>query len=267
MTLNLDKIKTSIKRIFSNPNTITFILVLVLIVIVYFVYIYMVNRAISPVKVPYCISSVKSLNEITDEHVGTIEISGNFATANGSSLIQSARNVKGKFVAPGYTIPEHSFFYQDAIAESSIQEETAFTNLPDNYTIFKLKVDFHSTYGCSIMSGNYIDLYFKAKDVDNDGKLMYALFIKSIQVMKVVDKDGKDVFTESDKDDMKPAQLWFAVPEQYFELLKYATEDKKYGIELIPVPRNAGYTENPEDTTIANDAIESLILSNASTKK
>ena len=267
MSLDMEKIKTNIKRFFSNPNTVTFILVLVLIVIIYFVYIYMVNRAVSPVTVPYCTQKIKSLNEITDEYIGTVQISGNFVTANGSGLIQNTRNVKGKFVAPGYFIPEHSFFYADAVAESSIQEETAFTNLPNNYTIYKLPVNFHSTYGCSIMSGNYIDLYFKAHDPENDNKLIYEPFITSIQVLKVIDKDGKDVFTESDKDEPQPTQLWFAVPEEYFQLLKYTEDSSKYGIEIIPVPRNAGYTENPEDTKIANDAIESLILSEASTKK
>ena len=267
MSLDLEKIKTNIKRIFSNPNTITFILVLVLIVIIYFVYIYMVNRAVAPVTVPYCTQKIKSLNEITDEYIGSIQISGNFVTANGSGLIQSSRNVKGKYVAPGYFIPENSFFYTDAVADSSIQEETAFTNLPDNYTIYKLPVTFHSTYGCSIMSGNYIDLYFKARDPENDNKLIYAPFIKSIQVLKVIDKDGKDVFTESDKEEPNPSQLWFAVPEEYYQLLKYTEKNTKYQISIIPVPRNAGYTENPEDTTIANEAIESLILSNASTKQ
>ena len=59
MSLDLEKIKTNIKRIFSNPNTITFVLVLVLIVIIYFVYIYMVNRAVAPVSVPYCTQKIK----------------------------------------------------------------------------------------------------------------------------------------------------------------------------------------------------------------
>ena len=44
----------------------------------------------------------------------------------------------------------------------------------------------------------------------------------------------------------------------YYELLKKA--ELIGGITLIPVPRNAGYSENPEETIIANEAIENFIL-------
>jgi hypothetical protein len=116
------------------------------------------------------------------------------------------------------------------------------------------------------MSGNYIDLFFKAKDKDNDNKVIFQLFIKSIKVLKVINSKGLDVFTEADDENPKPAELWFAVPIEYFELLRVADELQSYNIELVPVPRNSGYSENPEDTAIVNDAIETLILSGASTK-
>ena len=51
--MNVEEIKTNVKRFFSNPNTLTFILVMVLIVIVYFVYNSMINEAISPVTSSY----------------------------------------------------------------------------------------------------------------------------------------------------------------------------------------------------------------------
>ena len=264
--MDMNKIKTGIKRFFSNPNTLTFLLVIVLIVIIYVVYNYMISRAVAPVTVPYCSKKALSMKEITDEYISSVKISGNFVTANGSGLVQSTKNVKNKYVAPGYFIPENSFFYSEALADSTVQEKTAFSDLPDGYTIYRLPVDFHKTYGCSIMSGNYIDLFFKAKDKDNDNKVIFQLFIKSIKVLKVINSKGLDVFTEADDENPKPAELWFAVPIEYFELLRVADELKAYNIELVPVPRNSGYSENPEDTAIVNDAIETLILSGASTK-
>ncbi|HPZ23702.1 MAG TPA: hypothetical protein PLC25_02535, partial [Bacilli bacterium] len=201
-------------------------------------------------------------DEITSDDVGTVKISGNFVTASGSGLIQSGRTVVGKYVANGYQIPKNSFFYTDAVASESEAATTEFSNIPDGYTIYRLPVTFHSTYGCSIMEGDYIDLYFKAKDVNgtNSSNIIYGLFIKSIQVLKVVDKDGNDVFTNTDDDDqMVPKYIEFAVPIEYFTLLRKASLIPA-DTELIPVPRNAGYSENPEDTTIASEAIENFIL-------
>ncbi len=265
--MDLEKIKTGIKRFFSNPNTLTFLLVIVLIIIIYVVYSYMINRAIAPVTVPYCTKKALSMNEITDDYISTVKISGNFVTANGSGLVQNTRNVKNKYVAPGYFIPENSFFYTEALADSSVQEKTSFSDLPDGYTIYNLPVTFHSTYGCSIMPGNYIDLFFKAEDPENEGKIIFTKFIESIKVLKVINKEGLDVFTEATDDNPKPKEMWFAVPDAYHELLRLAEDIKEYKIEIIPVPRNSGYTESPKETQIVNDAIESFILAKASTKQ
>jgi len=264
--MDLEKIKTGIKRFFSNPNTLTFILVIFLIIVVFLVYRYMVNKAVSPVSVPYSTTTLKTMTEIKDDQIGSVKIAGNFVSANGSGLLQQSRNVKNKYVAPGYIIPENSFFYKEAIAESSIAEKTSFTDLPNDYTIYELKnMDFHTTYGCSIMSGNYIDLYFKGVDAENENKAIFEKFISSIQVLKVIDKNGLDVFTESSDEEPKPTAMWFAVPTEFYELLKL-TESVKSS-SLIPVPRNAEYSANPGDTTIANENVEAYILSQASTKR
>ena len=265
--MDMDKLKTNIKRFFSNPNTLTFILVIVLIIIIYAVYSYMVNKATSPVRIPYCTDTIRSMNEIKEEYIGTVQLSGNFVSANGSGLIQNSRNIKGKYVAPGYMIPSNSFFYTEAVADSAVAEKTKFSDLPNDYTIYQLDVDFHSTYGNSIMTGNYIDLYFKAVNKENDNKIIFAQFIKSIQVLAVTDKDGADVFTESKDEEPKPKSLWFAVPTQFFELLKSAEKIEGYNIKIIPVPRNAGYSENPEDTTIASQEVKDFILDKTSTKQ
>ena len=263
--MDKERLKSGIKKFFSNPNTVTFLLVIVLIVIVYFVYNSMVNMAIAPVSVPYCTQEVKAMKEITEDSVGFVEISGNFITANGSGLVQSKRNVVGKYVKPGYKISENSFFYTDALADESIQAKTAFSDIPDGYTIFPLETDFEKTYANSIMPGNRIDLYFVGKDATDEGRLILGQFIKSIEVLKVVDEKGYDVFTEATQEKPKPKYIYFAVPDEYFE---YLTIIQKAGdMEVFPVPRNAGYTENPEPTTIASDFIESFVLQFGSTLK
>ena len=262
--MDVSKLKTNVKKFFSNPNTLTFILVIGLIVVIYLVYSYMINRAIAPVNVPYCTNELKTMTEITSESVGSVQISGNFVTASGSSLLQNQRSILHKVVAPGYLVPKNSFFYSDAVADSSITDKTLHSDIADETTLYALETDFHATYGCSIMPGNYIDLYFKANDPNDDGKLIFKPFITSIQVLKVIDKNGVDVFTESTKAEPDPDKIVFNVTIEQQELLVKAEHIKKYKIEIIPVPRNAGYSENHGEQQI-DPSIQGLINDNAST--
>lgn len=260
--MDTEKIKVNIKRFFSNPNTMTFLLVIALIVAVYFVYSYMVNRAVQPATLPYAIEKISSKTEITQDHVGSVKISGTFITASGAGLIQNRMNVIGKYVAEGYQIPEKSFFYTEQLVDEKTAEKTTVSDAPDGYTVFDLDVSFHSTYGCSIMPGNYIDLYFKA--TDDNGYIMFGKFIESLKVTKVVDKDGNDVFASyDDARQPKPTKIYFIVPREYNDLLRTAFLIPSNNIEIIPVPRNAGYSENPKETSIANEEIENFILSKA----
>lgn len=259
--MDVENLKVNIKRFLSNPNTMTFLLVIVLIVVVYFIYNSLVNRAVAPVTLPFSSKLLSEETEITGDVVNTVKLSGTFVTSSGEGLIQNRGQIIGKFVAAGYQIPQNSFFYKAAITEEANTNKGIAEEIPDGYTTFQLPVNFHKTYGCSIMPGNYIDLYFKARS--DDGKqIIYDLFIKSIRVEAVLDKDGNNVFTHTKEDEEpKPTLLVFAVPNDYKELLETATLIPSNAIELIPVPRNAGYSENPEDTSIANEAIAEFILS------
>lgn len=260
--MNADELKTNIKRFFSNQNTMTFIIVIIAIVIVYFAYNYLVNRAISPVNIPYSTELIKEKTKITNDVIGNIKISGTFVTSSGEGLIQNRGQIMDKYVAIGYQIPPNSFFYSEQITNREEAEKAPQDDIPDGYTIYQLAVDFHSTYGCSMMPGNYIDLYFKATDDSREQKLIFDLFIKSIQIKEVLDRDGNNVFTFTEEGKKPaPAYIRFAVPLEYNKLLGRAELIPTNDIEIIPVPRNAGYSENPEETTIANEAIEQFILS------
>jgi len=268
--MDVGKLKTSIKRFFSNPNTLTFILVIGLIVVIYLVYSYMIGRAIAPVSIPYCTTQLKSSEEITSDAISSVEVSGNFVTANGSNLLQAQRNIRNQYVARGFSIPKNSFFYRDAVADSSTADVSLLADIPDEYTTYELKVDFHSTYGCSIMPGNYIDLYaaFNLKEGDGgEERTVYTWFYKALQVIKVNNEKGLDVFTEADDTDGKcnPSSLVFVLPIIDHEYLVKAENINGYAIQIIPVPRNAGYSENP-GTPERNDKLIALIEANSSIK-
>lgn len=259
--MTVDEFKIQLKHLISNKNTVTFLLVIVSIVVIYFAYNYLVNRAIKPVNIPYSTSQINEKTQITSDMVSTVKISGNFVSSQGETLLQNRGLIINKYVKTGYQIPASSFFYRDAIASEEENDETIFDNLPDGYRVYRLAVNFHSTYGCSIMPGNYIDLYFKATD-DSNGKVIFDLFIKSIEVLSVVDSKGEDVFSSSQEGEKPaPKYLYFSVPDELHDLLRKASLISSNSIEIIPVPRNAGYSENPEETTIANQAIANFILS------
>lgn len=259
--MDIENLKVNLKRFISNPNTMTFLLVIVLIVVIYFVYNSLVNRAVAPITLPFSSKLLSEETEITGDVVSTVKLSGTFVTSSGEGLIHNRGLVIGKYVAEGYQIPKNSFFYKSAITDETNTNKRVGENMPDGYTTFTLSVDFHKTYGCSIMPGNYIDIYFKA--ISDDGKkIIYDLFIKSIRVEAVLNKDGNNVFTHTKEDEApKPDSLVFAVPNDYKELLETALLIRSNSIELFPIPRNAGYSENPEETSIANEAIAEFILS------
>ena len=62
--MDMAKIKTNIKKFFSNPNTLTFLLILGLIIVIYVIYSYMITAAIKPSTLPYATQTIKEKSEI-----------------------------------------------------------------------------------------------------------------------------------------------------------------------------------------------------------
>ena len=81
-------------------------------------------------------------------------------------------------------------------------------------------------------------------------------------IYKSLKKEESDLQGDSllgNDENPKPAELWFAVPIEYFELLRVADELKAYNIELVPVPRNAVYSVQEQETKLVSDQIEQAI--------
>ena len=266
--MDTEKFKKNVIRFFSNPNTLTFIFAIVAIVVLYKVYSYMVDNAVQPTNVYYANTNLFEDTQITSDVVNQIEISGSFLSSQGGALAQNYNQIYNKYVAKGYRIPENSFFYNEALTSEDADDITPFTNIKDNYTIFRLSVNFHNTLGCSIMDGDYIDIFLKTnvkEGEDGEELLVYNMLVKSIQVLLVVDDEGENVFTTTaDGEKLEPKYIYFAVPIETYKLLEIAQRGSQYDIELVPVPRDSSYSENPEEPSIANAKLEDLIYSQAS---
>ena len=171
------------------------------------------------------------------------------------NVIRASNLLVGQEVAYGNVIQQNSFFFEGDVEDPSINQGTSalLSNIQDGYTLVYLDVDLHTTYGNAIYPGNYIDLWFEG--TDENRRFMYGKFIQSIQVLDVTDRDGNSVF-ETGSESRTPAQLLFAVPDE----LKSLLEKAKLVGELVPVPRNKSYSENPGATEVSSSYLENYIL-------
>lgn len=253
----MGNILTTVKRFLSNKNTVTILGVLLGILVLYIGYNYRVKQATTPVSVPFAKEELSSRTLITSDMIGYMEVSSS-VVKNSPNLITNAQQLINQYVAFGTTIPANSMFYKTQVLSSDEMPDSAFENIPDNYTLYSLKVDLHTTYGNSIYPGNYIDLYFKG--IDETQKVMFGKMIESIEVYAVKDSQGNHVF-ETTVESRTPAEILFAVPNDMYELLMKAGYITGSSIEIIPVPRNKSYSLTPGDTVVSSDYIRNFILS------
>ena len=248
----MNQIKGFINKFLKNKNTVTILCVVGACIILYIGYNYRINQATRPISVPYAKQNIDPRTEIKEDMVGMMEIPSRMVTSN---TITSIANVIGFYSNYNTMIPAGSLFYSNVIVTWDDMPDSAWANIPDGYTVVALPVDTESTLGNSIFPKNYIDLYYAA--TDDDSKLLLGKLIESIEVLSVKDSSGAYVF-ESSSELRTPAYLIFAVPEELHLLLRKASY---LSGEIIPVQRNASYSENPLATTVSSEYIENFILS------
>lgn len=254
-----------LKRFISNKNTVTILCVIAGVAVLLIGYNYRVSQAVKPVEIPYALDRLAPKQEVSDASVGTIKVSQAFVDQN-PDLFTNVYQIKNQRENPWYVnydtvIPAGGLFYESSIVKKDQLPDTAFDKIPDNSTVFSLSVNSHSTYGNSIMPGNFIDLYVKA--TDENGKIIFAKFIESIKVLAVRDAAGEDVFADS-QNPKSSSELLFAVQNDLFMLLSEATFVG--GISIVPVPRNENYRQNGVETgtQVSKEEIVNFILDKVS---
>ena len=259
----MGNIMLKLKRFLGNKNTVTVLCVLAGVAVLLVGYNYRVKQAVQPVNVPYALKRMEPKSKVEAENVGTIKVSGAFVEQT-QDLVTSKQYIMSKewYVNYDTVIPEGGLFYKSQLVEKDKIPDTAFDDIDEGATIFSLSVNSHSTYGNSIMPGNFIDLYLKA--TDDNGKVIFGKFIESIKVLSVRDSSGNDVFSDSQAE-KSSSELLFAVKDNLFMLLSEASFVG--GIEIVPVPRNAQYrnegdTEN--GTQVSKQELVDFILAKVS---
>ena len=134
---------------------------------------------------------------------------------------------------------------------------------PEGYVLVNLEVSTNSTYGNLIYPGDYIDIYLKIQYSDENvseedsNKLTVGKLLNNIKILKVIDSNGNDVFSDLDHKG-SPSQIIFAVPSEYHILLRKAIYLRTYSATIIPVPVKVNKEEAPK-VSIGSSELESFI--------
>lgn len=248
---------TTIKRFLGNKNTVTILAILAGVIVLWYFYNYRVNQAITTISVPYAIEGIDTGKKIESDNIEYKQLTK--TSTKDSDIITNVSQLEGKYVCEGTAVPANGFFYASQICEKEELPNSVLDTIPDGYTLYNLSVNNEMTYANSIMPGDYIDLYLSAKD--DDGQVIFGKLIESIEVAKVTDSSGRDVFWDSSAGDS--AYLIFAVPDEYHKLLEISELVTGNQVKVTPVPRSKSYTQNPGETQVASKTLYNFIMSKA----
>lgn len=247
----------SIKRFFQNKNTVTIFALLVAVGIIYYSYNLRIKKSTEPVNVPYATMELGPRTYITSDMVSTKKVPGGVVTKD---VINSSKNIVGKYVSNRAVIPEGSMFYESMVIEWDKLPSSNFENIGDGQTIYQLKVDSNKTYGNSIYPGNYIDIYYVTRKKEKNNSLWIGKFIEGIRVLDVVDSAGNSVF-ETNGAPLQPSKIQFNVDDPTFLLFKKI--DLFGDVDLFPVQRNAAYSKQEHKAKIVGNEFAEYIKSRA----
>ncbi len=259
----MNNLIVGLKKFLTNKNTVTVVGVVLAIVILYLGYNMRISQAIDPVTVPYALEEIDPGVQITEDMVGTMEIPRSMADS--STIFTNKADVIDMYSYSDSVIPEGSLFYRRSVVSRDQLPDSIILDYPKGYVLYNLDVDMASTYSNSIYPGNYIDIYLKvqnAVDPNNpnggDDRIMIGKLLENVKVIAVFDSNGNNVFANLDEK-TTPAQIIFAVPEEYHILLRKASYLRAYESEIIPVPTAESLEDEPGDVTLSSNDLKNFI--------
>lgn len=252
-----------LKKITLNKNTATVLGVVAGIMILYIAYTVRVNSAIKPVSVPYAREQISPGTQITSDYIGIRDVPP--ALLKGK-VIKNQQQVLNKYSSIDTVIPKGSLFYESIVVEKEQVPKNVILDYPTGYVLYNMAVSTQSTYGNSMYPGNYIDIYLKAVNkvaseefmTSDADKMMLGKLLENIKILEVKDAAGQAVFQDLD-DKKTPAMIVFAVPEEYYILLKKAEYLSTYESTLIPVPTNESLKDKPGDLKLSSNTLKDWI--------
>lgn len=250
----MNNLKASMKKFLGNKNTVTIIGVILCLIILYIGYYYRISSKVKLVPVPYARETIQPRTYITKDMIDTMNVPESFLVGN---YYTTDKSIIGKYSNYNTIIAKGSLFYTDLVVDEKDLPDSAFSNVPEGYTVIIYPVNIYSTYANSMAPGSYINIYYKS--LNDDGEVMFGKFISNIEVLDVKDSSGRHVF-ENSEEARTPAYMLFAVPEETHLLLRKALYLKNYDVELLLIPNTATLTED-QKVTVSSLQIEEFINS------
>lgn len=261
----MGSLSTGIKKFLQNKNTVTVIGVVLAIFVLYIAYTMRVRNAINPVTVPYATEQILSATQITESMIGTKQVPP--AMLDGEVLMTKGEIVD-KYSAVDTIIPKGSLFYKRAVVEKEQLPTNIILQYPKGFTLYNLPVNTATTYGNSVYPGNYIDIWLRAtykysEDADpslrsKSDQIMYGRLLSNVKVLAVKDSSGQPVFQNLDEKRV-PSMVVFALPEEYYVLLRKAAAMRTYDTSVELVPTNESLKDEPGDVAISSDDLKEWI--------
>lgn len=249
----MNNLSNSIKKFIGNKNTVTILGVVLCIFILYFGYNYRINQKVSLTKVPYANQTIQPRTEITSSMISTMNVPASFLVG---SYYRSSEDIVGKYSNYNTIIAEGSLFYTDLVVEKSSLPSSSYLDVKEGETLISYKVNMDSTYANSMMPGDSIKIYFKAKN--DSGEIMFGKFLDNIKILAMKDSSGRHVF-ENSSEDRTPAYMLFALPEDMHLLFRKALYlSSSYSVELILVPNTQEMTQD-EAVIVSSKDIQDFI--------
>ena len=262
----MGSLSTSLKKFLQNKNTVTIVGVILAIFVLYFAYTSRINKAISPIIVPYAREQISAGTQIMESMIDTRQVPPSMLAGD---VITNKGEIVDKYAAADTIIPQGSLFYRRAVVEKEQLPANIILDYPKGYVLYNLNVNTNTTYGNSVYPGNYIDIYLKAvnkideKDLEalktpDADKIMYGKLISNIEVLAVKDSSGQPVFQNIDEG-RTPSMIIFAVPEEYYILLKKAGYMRTYDTSIDLVPTNESLKDEPNSLEISSEQLKDWI--------
>ena len=247
----MNNLKASMKKFFGNKNTVTILGVILCLVILYIGYNYRINSKTELVAVPVAKQTIQPRTYMIEIRNVPVEL------LNTSKYYTTSKSIVGKYSNYNTMIAKGSLFYTDLVVEEKDLPDSAFSGVPEGYTVINYPVTIASTYANSMAPGSHINIYYKS--LNDDGEVMFGKFISNIEVLDVKDSSGRHVFENSDEA-RTPAYMLFAVPEETHLLLRKALYLTDYDVELLLIPNTATLSED-QKVTVSSLQIEEFINS------
>ena len=250
----MNNILVSLKKFFTNKNTVTVIGVIAILGLLYWGYSSIIAKETNPIRIPVANTTIQPRTEITSEMITYIDVP---AAAISKNVVRIANSIIGMYSAVNSVIPAGSMFYSDVLVTKAQLPDSAFVDVKEGERPYALSVTTASTYGNSIFPGNVVDVYMKA--TDENGQVMVGRLLSQVEILAVKDSQGNHVFEDTSVT-RTPATLLFGAPEEVYILLKKTEYLRSYGVELFPVPY--GGTAPSADLTVDRQELVDFINSN-----